>query len=564
MRKEVFAEGKAIDWKAVQKNPFYESLARASLDTAEQYMNERPQALPYSLFKLFLETGDRGQYEAFYFQSWRRMCHLAMAALLEGGTRYISALEDAMWHICDHFSWALPAHIRDAGVAEAMTLIDLFAAETGFYLGEICHLLGDRISPYVLDRVKIEVRRRVIGSFQENKFYWEEKENNWAAVCCAGVAAAFFYFAEPEEIDAQLDRFDRIMQVFLKSYGEDGVCQEGYSYWNYGFGFFTIYAQMVKEYTDGKIDYFKNPKVREMAKFTQKAFFSKTQVISFSDNPENPPYCLPLLHFLHRQYPEVEIPEMEKSDWDDSVSNQRIKFGWAIRKFAWTDPDFRDYGIHNTGTAFYPDAQWYIKTDCGFSFAAKGGHNNEPHNHNDIGSFILVGAADDLGSGEYTRQYFSKDGRYTYLVNSSRGHSVPIIDGVLQCAGKAFAGAVKTASDDTFSVEIAGAYALPNLQSLVRTFQFDNKRVALTDHYAFDTAPKTVVERLVSTYQPVRTETGLSVGCAHILFDAQELDCSISSEQYKMHNGSDKTAYLIDFAVKQPSAEFDVTLTFTV
>ena len=37
-----------------------------------------------------------------------------------------------------------------------------------------------------------------------------------------------------------------------------------------------------------------------------------------------------------------------------------------------------------------PDAQWSIcRSRHGAGMAAKGGHNGEPHNHNDVGSFFI-------------------------------------------------------------------------------------------------------------------------------------------------------------------------------
>ncbi|GJM76376.1 hypothetical protein HMSSN036_85920 [Paenibacillus macerans] len=101
------------------------------------------------------------------------------------------------------------------------------------------------------------------------------------------------------------------------------------------------------------------------------------------------------------------------------------------------------------GELFLPDAQWLVsrhRSAAGsFGFAAKGGHNGEPHNHNDLGHFILIAGRDtfaaDLGSGEYTADYFGA-GRYRYDCNGSQGHSVPIINGRHQAEGERHAAVV--------------------------------------------------------------------------------------------------------------------------
>jgi hypothetical protein len=55
----------------------------------------------------------------------------------------------------------------------------------------------------------------------------------------------------------------------------------------------------------------------------------------------------------------------------------------------------------------------YLANDEGLFLAAKGGHNAESHNHNDMGSFNLYIDQQpiiiDLGVGTYTRQTFSSE-----------------------------------------------------------------------------------------------------------------------------------------------------------
>ena len=74
----------------------------------------------------------------------------------------------------------------------------------------------------------------------------------------------------------------------------------------------------------------------------------------------------------------------------------------------------------------------------GFYYAAKGGNNNESHNHNDIGNVVVYHNGHpvliDIGAGEYTAKTFSKD-RYTIWNMQSAYHNVPTINGVMQEAG---------------------------------------------------------------------------------------------------------------------------------
>ena len=129
------------------------------------------------------------------------------------------------------------------------------------------------------------------------------------------------------------------------------------------------------------------------------------------------------------------------------------------------------------------DAQVFISRTGGkrpFAVAVKGGHNNEQHNHNDVGTWTLMldgeELAGDPGGEIYTARTFSRN-RYASNVLNSFGHPVPRIAGELQKTGRRFAGKVLdtdfTDACDTVTLDIAGAYAVKGLRKLVRTTTFD-------------------------------------------------------------------------------------------
>ncbi|NUT40465.1 MAG: hypothetical protein HOV86_10800 [Thermoactinospora sp.] len=101
--------------------------------------------------------------------------------------------------------------------------------------------------------------------------------------------------------------------------------------------------------------------------------------------------------------------------------------------------------------SFLPDAQILVLRTPGACFAAKGGHNDEPHNHLDLGHFVLrlngETVLDDLGAPEYTRDYFGED-RYKVLQASALGHSVPVINGSTQQPGPTYRAVVLPASPE--------------------------------------------------------------------------------------------------------------------
>ena len=118
-------------------------------------------------------------------------------------------------------------------------------------------------------------------------------------------------------------------------------------------------------------------------------------------------------------------------------------------------------------------------SSCRLAVALKGGHNDEHHNHNDVGSFVVVLGDEPLlldpGAEVYTARTFSSR-RYDSNVLNSFGHPVPLVAGKLQRTGRRAAARILrsdfTESTDTLILDIASAYDVPQLSKLERTFVY--------------------------------------------------------------------------------------------
>ena len=136
---------------------------------------------------------------------------------------------------------------------------------------------------------------------------------------------------------------------------------------------------------------------------------------------------------------------------------------------------------------WFPDAGVLIlrpsgQTESGMGVALKGGNNGEQHNHNDIGSYMIVSGkavpVTDPGGERYTARTFSAR-RYDSDVLNSYGHCVPVIGGKLQRNGKEAHAKVLTSSFsdevDAVEFEMASDYDVPALTSLKRRFTYSRK-----------------------------------------------------------------------------------------
>jgi len=145
--------------------------------------------------------------------------------------------------------------------------------------------------------------------------------------------------------------------------------------------------------------------------------------------------------------------------------------------------------------SWYPETQFCYMRSGDYFLAAKGGHNNESHNHNDIGSFILFYKKKpvfiDVGVGTYTRQTFSKD-RYEIWTMQSEYHNLPVINGASQKNGAVYRSrnARFDAGKRIFSLDISGAYDSAGVNSWNRSITLtpDGSGLVLRDNFVLSEA----------------------------------------------------------------------------
>lgn len=457
------------------------------IDAKADHFRGKPIAsLPYSAFKLFWETGDRKKFQGDqvtgYFPRRCRLAAFGLSAWLYGREEDIHELEDVIWAVCDEYTWALPAHLKRGEGENAFIdklepgdyMVDLFAAETADTLAELVAILGDRLAPIVKKRIACLLEERVFRQVINATYGWMSVKSNWAAVCAGSVGmAALLAIEDDEHLAEVLARSMPAFDNFLQSFSQDGACLEGIGYWTYGFSYYVSFADMLFRRTKGELDMFADPKVAKIAAFQQKCYFKGGRTVSFSDGGSYGRYHPGLASYLRRKYAEVVFPPA--CAMGGFTMDSCYRWSNNLRDLLWTEnvaeiPE--EYGC-------YPleDAQWYLCSGANdVGIAAKAGHNAEPHNHNDVGSFQIFKNGEEMfadpGSGEYSLQYFSSI-RYTFLNCGSQGHSVPMIDGCTQQAGKEFAAKEVTVDETGISMDIAPAYGLDFMPSLKRVLRFD-------------------------------------------------------------------------------------------
>jgi hypothetical protein len=154
----------------------------------------------------------------------------------------------------------------------------------------------------------------------------------------------------------------------------------------------------------------------------------------------------------------------------------------------------------------------------GFFVAAKGGHNAESHNHNDVGNFILYADGHpvliDVGVETYTARTFSSR-RYEIWTMQSAYHNLPTVNGEMQREGSSYRAAdVRYRSDESraeFELDLAGAYpAEAALESWRRRITLSRGReVTIQDRFVLREVRAPIQVTLMSWKRPKPVEPGI-------------------------------------------------------
>ena len=521
---------------------------------------EKMPQLTEKLFSTYERTDNRLEYEKVYFKRRKFLTVYAMLAIMYGNQSDISRLEEVIEAICAEECWALPAHV-DRSKREWQKVIDLFAAETAFSLAEITSILGDKLSVSVCEQVCHEIFRRVLNPFMESEFpysWWETSKMNWCAVCCGSVGAAAIWLMKKdrEKLDKLLKRINTSIMNYIEGFSDDGACLEGLGYYTYGMNFFAAYADLMYKYSDGTIDLFESAKMKEIALFQQRCFLTEGITVSFSDSQQDERYRAGLTAYLSKRYSGIEFPDVSLAA--DLESDPCYRYILLSRDYFWTKHSIDVIDLKSEWHTFLPYAQWSVyKSNNGCVLAAKGGHNDEPHNHNDVGSFIYAcdgeSVLDDLGAGEYTKNYFNEN-RYENICCRSLGHNVPLIDGKEQYAGAEYKASRFVSDDDgKTEIDIETAYGLGKEDKITRRFLFerDSGTCIVIDSFILS-EHREVTENLITLHKP------MIKGCEFVIETQKSKfkikvtngkEFKIINKTYSNHYGIEKRVWLLQWKV---------------
>jgi hypothetical protein len=450
-------------WTALLAHGIHQRRADYLLGRAEILAKTPLPALTATEYMRFVRTGDRTLYEGPYFERRNTLATLALAECFSGQRRFLDAVINTTWAITEEATWCLPAHAKrdEQGALHTQDqhTVDLFAAETGMVLAEVIYLVGEGLLPEakaVLDRVRNQLIERIIEPVETQECGWYTGRNNWSPWCASNVTGIAMYTLEdPDRLAAMVYKMMGVCDAFIDKYADDGGCDEGPTYWSVAPGALLTFLELLYSRSDGKLSIYDMPKLKRMVEYMAHAYMGRGRGLNFADAQPRI-YMRPYL--LYRFGERVGVPvgkelaglsmrgNVENGPVTQFINGEPNGAGATarLRELFWVPPEVPAGKVRCQTTAWLENLQVLIarqspEPEKGITFAIKGGHNQENHNHNDLGHFVVYVDGHpgiiDVGVESYTKKTFSSE-RYTIWCIRGSGHNAAVMGDTEQVNGR--------------------------------------------------------------------------------------------------------------------------------
>lgn len=471
-----------------------------------------------SLFARYVRDGDRASYERAVSDRQERLTRAVIAAAATEDPVWIDEAADGVVVLCEQSTWSLPAH-DDAHARRGFVLpdvaspyLDLVAGEIVVQLAVADRILGPRWDeswPGLRERIRHEAETRVFTPFETRDDlwwlgYWRDV-NNWNPWILGNVLlAAVLLLDDADRVARILARALDSLDRYVAELPADGAIDEGVAYWWNGAGRMLEMLDTVAAITDGGLDAAGIPVVAEVLRFPMRMHLGGDWYVNVADgwarSRGHEPWQLPFR--WGRRTGDARVAEWARAARRPGAPVADATGGLPRLVRALADTAWRDAVPASAplpAAVWLPSVQVQVRraeagSEAGLALAAKGGTNDENHNHKDLGAFLVAAGGRqllvDVGKPTYTAQTFSAE-RYLIRAMQSGWHSAPAPFGLEQGEGPAFAAQVisaprgepastrptdcepeETGGTGEFELELAGAYPLPEGDSWRRTFRF--------------------------------------------------------------------------------------------
>lgn len=529
LQKWIVRNQKWVDYPAYSDRAGWDSLTGDNkqwlIERGEKRLNYQWQMNVATDYLTYERTGDRQAMQSKQTANNNALSDLVLAELAEGKGRFLDQIINGVWMECERTSWVLSAHLhrQDDGrnfPNHTDQIIDLGSGEVGAFLAWTYYFLHaemDKVNPIISQRLHEELHNRITVPYLKRQNEWwlalnrkpDEIVNNWNPWCNCNVLQVVMLTEDNDSLVNQcVWQSMRSVDQFLNYTKPDGACEEGPSYWGHAAGKLYDYLSLLYKITGGHVSLFDNAQVRAQGEYFVRAYIGNGWVVNFADATAH--FDDNISTLLYRYGEAVGSQDMQQLA--SLLAHQRKRIITGGTDIYRSLEGLRVYPkimaqpgrLSEQAYTWYPDTEVCIYRRGGWLLAAKGGHNNESHNHNDIGTCLLYHNQQpvliDAGVGTYTKQTFSAE-RYQIWSMQSGFHNLPVLNGYEQKEGRTYHAASARTAPKRYSVtfDIASAYPQEaGVRQWNRTYTLTGKGLTIHNEGVFTALPATpVVEHLM-------------------------------------------------------------------
>lgn len=497
-----------------------------------------------------------------------------IAELVEGKGRFLDQIVNGVWYYCEQTWWGWSAHLKDQKRADGLPDVNEPVVDLG--VGEIVNTLAmsylmfkdefDQIHPFISERLKDEVMQKAIIPFYERDDFWwmgfidwydsyadsPRRLNNWNTWINYNMLLAILILEDnPHKRIEGVNKVLRSIDKLVNSYPADGGCDEGPNYWKKAGGYMYLSLNLLDRATRGSYNVYDNQLIQNMGTYIYKACINYPYFLNFADADAIDSNYPDIIYLYGKDIENSTMQNFgawvaQKEGWGNQVPRGNIDrlilqltHYEEILHAPAKNPLISDFWLPETQLAGARDKAGSVE---GFYFAAKGGYNDESHNHNDAGSFILYYNGKpciiDIGRETYTAETFGPN-RYEIWNMQSQYHNLPRINGYDQAYGENYR-ARETSFEANkrraiFTTDIAKAYPEEaDINFWNRTYTLNRgKNFIIQDRFELSNASEGITSlNLISYSEVTRIEDGVLELAGenfklHLHYDSEKLSPEI-------------------------------------
>ncbi|SHE75213.1 Heparinase II/III-like protein [Mariniphaga anaerophila] len=521
LNQELIADFSEIGFPDYAERTFWNALPEVVrsqyIGQAEKYLDYNWPVVKATDYLEIIRSGDRRQ--EVYAAPRAALVALVMGELTEGEGRFTDQIVNGVWYYSEQTWWGWSAHLTAQKAPHGLPDADEPVIDLG--VGEIANILSwtwflfkdefDKIHPLIAKRLKDEIMKKaVVPYYERNDFWWQgldgtREVNNWNPWTNHNMLTAILILEDNQQQKIKgVQKVVRSLDEFVNVYPDDGGCDEGPSYWGRAGASLYQCLDLLKRATNGKFNVYDNQLIKNMGNYIYKAYINYPYFINFADADATTGGRPQIIYSYGKDIGDPVMQKFgaflaQKQAWGEKTPggkvDEQIMQLMYLKEIENADAEnalVSDFWLPQTQVAGARDK---AGSSDGFFFAAKGGHNAESHNHNDLGSFVLYFDGKpclvDIGRETYTAKTFSSR-RYEIWTMQSQFHNLPKINGVDQMQGRKYVATNTNFKADAkkavFSTDIFNAYPeQAAVKKWVRSYELDRgKRFVVRDDYELE------------------------------------------------------------------------------